>query len=83
MLILSSFVFSVGYECSGCGSDRNKNVPCEALDLCIRAVKAGGKIGTPGVFMPMDPEGKQQQTMFINEDSRNGSQHINITCLFV
>jgi len=47
----------VGYESCGCGREVEKNVSEQVLNTCGRVTKAGGGIGVPGLYLPMDPKG--------------------------
>jgi glutathione-independent formaldehyde dehydrogenase len=51
----------VGYEAHGRGLDVGQNIPQAVLNDLIAVVRAGGKIGVPGIYVPEDPEGVDEQ----------------------
>lgn len=48
---------AIGYEAHGHGHQVNQDSPTDALDTLIEVTRYGGKLGIPGVYVPMDPQG--------------------------
>lgn len=48
----------VGFEAHGCGHDHGKEVPAQVLNDCMTIVRAGGKVGIPGLYVTEDPGAK-------------------------
>lgn len=46
---------AVGYEAHGHGHKSNQDSPTDVLDTIIAVTRSGGKLGIPGVYLPMDP----------------------------
>ena len=49
---------AIGYEAHGHGHKVDKNVTSDPLDSLIDVTRYGGMLGVPGVYMPMDPQGR-------------------------
>jgi glutathione-independent formaldehyde dehydrogenase len=49
---------AVGYEAHGHGHLVNQDSPTDALDTIVDVTRSGGQLGVPGVYLPMDPQGK-------------------------
>jgi len=45
----------VGFEARGCGHAHHKEVPAQVLNDMMRITKAGGAVGTPGLYVTDDP----------------------------
>lgn len=48
----------VGFEAHGCGADHSEQ-PAAVLNDCMKAARAGGKIGIPGLYVTEDPGAKE------------------------
>lgn len=48
-------VDAVGFEAHGLGADAELEQPHAALNTLFDVVRAGGKIGVPGIYVPSDP----------------------------
>ena len=51
---------AVGYEAHGHGHKSDEECATDALDTVIEVTRAGGMLGVPGVYMPLDPKGKSR-----------------------
>jgi glutathione-independent formaldehyde dehydrogenase len=49
---------AVGYEAHGHGHLVNQDSPTDVLDTLVEVTRYGGKLGIPGVYLSMDPQGK-------------------------
>jgi glutathione-independent formaldehyde dehydrogenase len=48
-------VDAIGFEAHGHGHKSDQAVPTDALDTIIDVTRAGGNLGIPGVYLPLDP----------------------------
>jgi len=48
----------VGFEAHGCGHDHSEQ-PAAVLNDCMKAARAGGKVGIPGLYVTEDPGAKE------------------------
>jgi glutathione-independent formaldehyde dehydrogenase len=55
---VDSAVDCVGFEAHGCGADCSEQ-PAAVLNDCMKAARAGGKIGIPGLYVTEDPGAKE------------------------
>lgn len=53
---------AIGYEAHGHGDDSDEPCSTDALDTTIDVMRAGGRIGVPGVYLPVDPKGQGKLT---------------------
>jgi len=51
---VDSAIDCVGFEAHGCGCDHSEQ-PAAVLNDCMKAARAGGKIGIPGLYVTEDP----------------------------
>jgi len=51
----------VGFECMGHGRQCTENISEIVLNSCIAVTRSGGSIGVPGVYMPIDPMGRNAE----------------------
>jgi glutathione-independent formaldehyde dehydrogenase len=49
---------AVGYEAHGHGYRTGKDAPTDVLDTIIDVTRYGGQLSVPGVYLPLDPQGK-------------------------
>ena len=49
---------AIGYEAHGHGHNADQDSPTDALDTLVDVTRYGGMLGIPGVYLPMDPQGK-------------------------
>jgi len=61
----------VGFEAHGCGHDHSEQ-PAAVLNDCMKAARAGGKIGIPGLYVTADPGAKETAAQTGNLSVRLG-----------
>jgi len=47
---------AIGYEAHGHGQKAHQEVPTDALDTAIKVTRSTGRIGVPGLYIPLDPK---------------------------
>jgi len=55
---VDSTIDCVGFEAHGCGKDHSEQ-PAAVLNDCMKAARAGGKVGIPGLYVTEDPGAKE------------------------
>ncbi|MDN5940957.1 MAG: formaldehyde dehydrogenase, glutathione-independent [Nitrospira sp.] len=52
----------VGFEAHGHGQESKKEAPATVLNSLMEITRAGGGVGIPGLYVPEDPGGKDENT---------------------
>jgi glutathione-independent formaldehyde dehydrogenase len=68
---VDSAIDCVGFEAHGCGHDHSEQ-PAAVLNDCMKATRAGGKVGIPGLYVTEDPGAKEKAAKTGNLSVRLG-----------